>query len=88
MSDTALKLVHPQPAPSESAQPTGIAGWLGVLLTALATLSIVVCLAGFATRHAGLGVGGACFALLASGAALASLSAESRRIRDAERMAR
>jgi hypothetical protein len=59
-----------------------------VLLTAAATMSVVVCLASFAMRHAGLGVGAACVALLASGAALSSLSAESRRIRDSERMAR
>jgi hypothetical protein len=60
----------------------------GVLLTALAAAAFLICLGSFAVRHTGIGVGAASIALFASGAALSWLSAQARRVRDAQRSRR
>ena len=55
-----------------------------LLLFAVGLVAFVVCLAGFAERQIGVGVGAAVVALLAAGAGFAWLGMESRRIRQVE----
>jgi len=57
----------------------------GLVLVAVAVVSFVVCLASFAIRQVGVGVGAAIVALLTAGAALAWLAMEARRVRQVER---
>jgi hypothetical protein len=57
----------------------------GLILLAVTVVAFVTCLAGFALRQVGVGVGAAIVALLAAGAALAWLAMESRRVRQAQR---
>lgn len=57
----------------------------GLILSATVAVSFIVCLAGFAARQIGVGLGAACVMLLASGLTLSWLTSESRRIRDAQR---
>ena len=56
-----------------------------LLLFAISVVAFVVCLASFAERQVGVGVGGAAVALLATGAGFAWLGMESRRIRQVQR---
>ena len=56
-----------------------------LLLFAVGAVAFVVCLASFAERQVGVGVGGAIVALLAAGAGFAWLGMESRRIRQVQR---
>ena len=58
-----------------------------LLLVAVGVVAFVVCLASFAERQVGVGVGvgGAIVALLAAGAGFAWLGMESRRIRQVQR---
>jgi hypothetical protein len=55
-----------------------------LLLFAVGVVVFVVCLASFAERQVGVGVGGAIVALLATGAGFAWLGMESRRIRQVQ----
>jgi protein-S-isoprenylcysteine O-methyltransferase Ste14 len=57
----------------------------GLAFVAVAVVSFVVCLAGFAVRQVNVGIGAAIVALLAAGAALAWLSMEGRRVRQVQR---
>jgi hypothetical protein len=57
----------------------------GLVLVAVAVVAFVVCLASFAMRQVGVGVGAAITTLLATGAALAWLAMEARRVRQAQR---
>jgi hypothetical protein len=86
MGETVFDTVDQRPAASSASAPSGGDNWMGLVLAALATASVLACLVGFALGHAGLGVAGACVALLASGAALSLASAESRQVRDSERL--
>ncbi|HME76557.1 MAG TPA: LapA family protein [Mycobacterium sp.] len=56
-----------------------------LLLFGAGVVAFVVCLASFAERQVGVGVGAAAVALLASGAGFAWLGMESRRIRQVQR---
>jgi uncharacterized membrane protein YcjF (UPF0283 family) len=55
-----------------------------LLLFAVGVVAFVVCLASFAERQIGVGVGGAVVALVAMGAGFAWLGMESRRIRQVQ----
>ncbi len=57
----------------------------GLFLLAAGVVALVVCLASFADRAVGVGVGAAVVALLATGAGFAWLGMDSRRIRHVER---
>lgn len=57
----------------------------GLLLVAIAVVAFVVCLASFAERAVGVGIGAAIVMLLTAGAALAWLTMEARRVREVER---
>jgi uncharacterized membrane protein YcjF (UPF0283 family) len=57
----------------------------GFVLLAAGLVAFVVCLASFAQRQVGIGVGAVAVALLASGAGFAWLGMESRRIRQVQR---
>jgi FtsH-binding integral membrane protein len=57
----------------------------GLLLVAIAVVAFVVCLASFAERAVGVGIGAAIVMLLAAGAALAWLTMEARRVREVQR---
>jgi hypothetical protein len=57
----------------------------GLILVAMAAVSLVVCVVSFATRHIDAGVGSASVSLLAAGASLAYRSAEIRGIRQVQR---
>jgi hypothetical protein len=57
----------------------------GLVFIAVAVTAFVVCIASFALRQAGMGVGAAIVALLAAGAALAWLTTEGRRVRQLQR---
>ena len=57
----------------------------GLVFLAVAVVAFVICLASFAVRQVGVGVGAAIVALLAAGAALAWLTMEGRRVRQVER---
>ena len=57
----------------------------GLAFVAVAVVSFVVCLSGFAVRQVNVGIGAAIVALLAAGAALAWLAMEARRVRQVER---
>ncbi len=56
-----------------------------LLLLAVGVVAFVVCLASFAERQVGIGVGAVVVALLATGAGFAWLGMESRRIRQVQR---
>jgi hypothetical protein len=56
-----------------------------LLFLAVGVVAFVVCLASFAERAVGVGVGAAVIALLATGAGFAWLDMESRRIRQVQR---
>lgn len=57
----------------------------GLFLLATGVVALVVCLASFADRAVGVGVGAAVVALLATGAGFAWLGMDSRRIRHVQR---
>jgi protein-S-isoprenylcysteine O-methyltransferase Ste14 len=57
----------------------------GLLLVAVAVVALVVCLASFAERAVGVGIGAAIVMLLTAGAALAWLTMEARRVREVQR---
>jgi hypothetical protein len=57
----------------------------GLLLVAIAVVASVVCLASFAEREVGVGIGAAIVMLLTAGAALAWLTMEARRVREVQR---
>ena len=57
----------------------------GLLLVAIAVVAFVVCLASFAERAVGVGIGAAIVMLLTAGAALAWLTMEARRVREVQR---
>jgi hypothetical protein len=57
----------------------------GLVLTAVAVVAFVICLASFAMRQVGVGVGAAIVTLLSAGAALAWLAMEARRVRQVQR---
>ena len=57
----------------------------GLVLVAAAVVAFVVCLASFAMRQVGVGVGAAIVTLLAAGASLAWLAMEARLVREVER---
>lgn len=57
----------------------------GLLLVAVAVVAFVVCLASFAERAVGVGIGAAIVMLLTTGAALAWLTMEARRVREVQR---
>jgi hypothetical protein len=57
----------------------------GMFLVAAGVVAFAVCLASFALRQVGLGVGAAVVALLATGAGFGWMAMESRRIRHVER---
>ena len=84
MEDTVTQVIDERSAPTASARPKNIA----MLLAAMAALAVVVSMAAFAVRQASVGVGAASVALLATGVTLSWLSADARRLRDAQRMAR
>jgi hypothetical protein len=70
------------------AGPKSVATTPGVVLGIAATLAFIVSVLAFSLQHSGIGVGAASIALLSTGAALSSLSAEARRLRDAQPIAR
>jgi membrane associated rhomboid family serine protease len=57
----------------------------GLVFVAVAVVAFVICLASFAVRQVGVGVGAAIVALLGAGAALAWLTMEGRRVRQVQR---
>ena len=57
----------------------------GFALAAVAVVAFVICLTSFAIRQVNVGVGAAIVTLLAAGAALAWLTMEGRRVRQAQR---
>jgi hypothetical protein len=57
----------------------------GLFLVAVAVVAFVVCLASFALRQVGVGLGAAIVTLLAAGAALAWSAMEARRVREVQR---
>lgn len=57
----------------------------GLVFAAVAAVAFVICLASFAVRQVGVGLGAAIVALLAAGAALAWLTMEGRRVRQVQR---
>jgi hypothetical protein len=57
----------------------------GLFLLAAGVVALVVCLASFADRAVGVGVGAAVVALLATGAGFAWLGMDSRRVRHVQR---
>ncbi|MGB6209051.1 LapA family protein [Mycobacterium sp.] len=57
----------------------------GLFLLAAGVVAFVVCLASFAERAVGVGIGAAVVALLATGAGFAWLGMDSRRIRHVQR---
>jgi uncharacterized membrane protein YcjF (UPF0283 family) len=57
----------------------------GLLFLAVGVVAIVVCLASFALRQVTVGIGAVAVALLATGAGLAWLGMESRRVRQVQR---
>lgn len=61
------------------------AGRPGLVLVAIAVVSLAFCAASFATRHIDAGVGAASISLLAAGASLAYRSADLRRVRQVQR---
>jgi bacteriorhodopsin len=72
-----------QPLTGETMKTTAKApGWVFV---AVAVVAFVICLASFAVRQVGVGVGAAIVALLGAGAALAWLTMEGRRVRQVQR---
>ena len=72
-----------QPLAGETMKNTAKAP--GFVFVAVAVLAFVICLASFAVRQVGVGVGAAIVALLAAGAALAWLTMEGRRVRQVQR---
>jgi len=72
-----------QPPAGETSKNTAKAP--GLVFVAAAALAFVICLASFAVRQVSVGVGAAIVALLAAGAALASLTMEGRRVRQVQR---
>jgi hypothetical protein len=84
MEDTFSGIVDERSAPTSSAGLKNNA----IPLAAMAAVAVVVSTVAFAVRQVGLGVGAASVALLATGATLSWLSAEARRLRDAQRITR
>jgi uncharacterized membrane protein YhaH (DUF805 family) len=84
MKDTVSTIIGERTATTSSAGPKNVA----MMLAALAAVAVVVSMAAFALRQVSLGVGAASVALLAIGASLSWLSADARRLRDAQRIAR
>jgi hypothetical protein len=72
-----------QPLAGETVKNT--AKMPGLLLALAAVAAFVVCLASFALRQVGVGVGAAIVMLLAAGAALSWLTTEARRVRQVQR---
>jgi protein-S-isoprenylcysteine O-methyltransferase Ste14 len=72
-----------QPLAGETMKNTAKAP--GLVFVAVAAVAFVICLASFAVRQIGVGVGAAIVALLAAGAALAWLTMEGRRVRQVDR---
>jgi Flp pilus assembly protein TadB len=72
-----------QPRAGETTKNT--AKMPGLVFVAMAAVAFVICLASFAVRQVGVGVGAAIVALLAAGAGLAWLTMEGRRVRQVER---
>jgi protein-S-isoprenylcysteine O-methyltransferase Ste14 len=72
-----------QPLAGETMKNTAKAP--GLVFVAVAAVAFVICLASFAVRQIGVGVGAATVALLAAGAALAWLTMEGRRVRQVDR---
>jgi hypothetical protein len=72
-----------QPLTGETMKNT--AKTTGLVLVVVAVVAFVICLASFAIRQVGVGVGAAIVTLLATGAALAWLAMEARRVRQVQR---
>jgi protein-S-isoprenylcysteine O-methyltransferase Ste14 len=87
MGDTASDPIDhqrtTQPLAGETMKNTAKAP--GLAFVAVAVVASVVCLASFAVRQVDVGIGAAMVALLASGAALAWLAMEARRVRQVQR---
>jgi Flp pilus assembly protein TadB len=87
MGDTASDPVDhhrtTQPLAGETMKNT--AKTPGLILVAVAVVAFVVCLASFAMKQVGVGIGATIVTLLAAGASLAWLAMESRRVRQVQR---
>lgn len=87
MSDLVVETPEESCEPAAAAGSPSAASAPGTWLAVVAVVSFVVCLAGFASRQVGVGVGAASVTLLAAGGALSWLTAQGRRFRDAQRIA-
>lgn len=87
MGDTGRR--HPSKQPSNPSlpgdSPKTAARIQGVVAVALPITAFVVCVASFAGRHIGVGIGAIIVTLLTAGIALGWLTMEGRRIRQVER---
>lgn len=79
MGDTSNEPVDPGETTKNTAKLPSL------LLIAIAVVAFVVCLASFAERAVGVGIGAAIVMLLTTGAALAWLAMEARGVRELER---
>lgn len=87
MGDMVFDAVDKRSSASSAPEPMKIFTAPGTMLAAAAMVSFIVCLAGFAMRQVGVGVGAASVALLAAGGALSWRTAHARQLRDAQRIA-
>jgi hypothetical protein len=76
---------QPTAPPMTGEAVNSAANRLGLVLVAMAVVSLVASVASFATRQIDTGVGAASMSLLAAGASLAYRSAELRRVRQVQR---
>lgn len=84
MAESAVEHVDHHPAVEPVGDPPAAHG-ASALLAIVAAVSLVICVASFAIRQAGVGVDAASIALLAAGAALAWQAMDGRRARQMHR---